>query len=129
MGRKNLGDFIREARAKVQEIDCDTLEGWMQMGDDVLVVDVRDQEAFQAGHLPRAVHASRGHLEALADPGYGRSHPELAHAHERRVVLYCDSGARSAMAGCTLQEMGFAKVYSLAGGLQVWEAEDRPVER
>ena len=124
---KSLADFIQAARHQIREIDCDTLEDWLRIRDDVLVVDVREASAFLDGHLPGAIHVPRGYLEALADPDYGHCHPELAVARDRVVVLYCDSGTRSALAAVTLQEMGFAEVYNLGGGINVWDAEDKPV--
>ncbi|MGC8504827.1 MAG: rhodanese-like domain-containing protein [Acidithiobacillus sp.] len=124
---KSLGDYIREARRQIREIDCDTLEDWLRSRDDVLVVDVREADEYLEGHLPDAILVPRGNLEALADPDYGHHHPQLAAARDRPVVLYCTSGARSALAALTLQEMGFAQVYNLAGGLDVWDAEDKPV--
>lgn len=124
---KSLADFIRAARRQIREIDFDTLEDWLRSRDDVLVVDVRESSAFLDGHLPGAIHVPRGYLEALADPDYGHCHPELAVARDRVVVLYCDSGTRSALAAVTLQEMGFAEVYNLGGGINVWDAEDKPV--
>ncbi|MCE5394021.1 MAG: rhodanese-like domain-containing protein [Acidithiobacillus sp.] len=126
---KSLADFIREARAQIQEIDCDQLEAWLiQDPDGLLVVDVREREEYQRARLPGAHHVPRGHLEALADLDYGKAHPELSRARNRKVVLYCDSGTRSAFAAVTLQQMGFQQVYSLAGGMVVWEAEDKPLE-
>jgi rhodanese-related sulfurtransferase len=124
---KSLADFIRAARRQIREIDCDTLEDWLRSRDDVLVVDVRESSAFLEGHLPGAIHVPRGYLEALADPDYGHCHPELAAARNGVVVLYCDSGTRSALAAVTLQEMGFTEVYNLGGGINVWDAEDKPV--
>ncbi|MBU2857512.1 rhodanese-like domain-containing protein [Acidithiobacillus ferrooxidans] len=124
---KSLADFIQAARHQIREIDCDTLEDWLRIRDDVLVVDVREASAFLDGHLPGAIHVPRGYLEALADPDYGHCHPELAVARDRVVVLYCDSGTRSALAAVTLQEMGFTEVYNLGGGINVWDAEDKPV--
>jgi rhodanese-related sulfurtransferase len=124
---KSLADFIRNARSQIREIDCDTLEDWLHSRDDVLVVDVRESCAFVEGHLPDAIHVPRGYLEALADPEYGHCHPELALARDRVVVLYCDSGTRSALAAVTLQEMGFTEVYNLGGGINVWDAEDKPI--
>ncbi|MCY0871639.1 MAG: rhodanese-like domain-containing protein [Acidithiobacillus caldus] len=124
--KKSLADFIHAARAEVPEVDCETVQGWFEMGDDVLVVDVRQREDYEAGRLPGAVHAPRDHLEALADPNYLRCHPELARAHNRRVLLYCDSVTRSLLAARTLKDMGFVEVYNLSGGYHVWEAEDLP---
>ncbi|WP_248883902.1 rhodanese-like domain-containing protein [Acidithiobacillus acidisediminis] len=124
---KTLADFIREARAEIAEVDCDTVEGWLDAGEEVLIVDVREAEDFHKARLPGAHHVPRGHLEALADRAYGKAHPELSRAQERRVLLYCDSGTRSAFAALTLLQMGFTQVYSLAGGMVVWEAEDKPI--
>lgn len=125
---KSLADFIREARAQVSEVDCDTVEAWLEAGEDILIVDVRENEDFARARLPGAHHVPRGHLEALADLEYGKAHPELSRARERRVLLYCDSGTRSAFAAVTLQQMGFTQVHSLAGGMVVWEAEDKAIE-
>jgi len=126
---KSLADYIRNARSQIQEVDCDILEDWLRSRDDVLIVDVRESHAYVEGHLPEAIHVPRGYLEALADPDYGHSHPRLSQARDRTVVLYCDSGTRSALAAVTLQEMGFAEVYNLAGGINVWDAEDKPIVR
>ena len=125
---KSLADFIREARAQIDEVDCDRVAEWLEAGEDVLIVDVRELEDFRKARLPGAQHVPRGHLEALADQEYGKAHAELSKARERRVLLYCDSGTRSAFAAVTLLQMGFAQVYSLAGGMVVWEAEDKPIE-
>ena len=127
MMSKSLADYIRHARSQIREIDCDTLEDWLRSRDDVLVVDVRESGAFLEGHLPEAIHVPRGFLEALADPDYGHCHPVLATTRDRTVVLYCDSGTRSALAAVTLREMGFTEVYNLSGGINVWDAEDKPV--
>ena len=125
---KTLGEFIAEARRQIQEIDADSLEDWTRGRDDLLLVDVREPEEFQVGHLPGAILVPRGTLEAAADPGTKHRHPLLCDARCRPVVLYCASGGRSALAARTLQEMGFEEVYSLAGGMDVWEAEGFPVE-
>jgi sulfur-carrier protein adenylyltransferase/sulfurtransferase len=85
-----------------------------------LVLDVRSAEEWEKGHLPGAVHVDRGFLEmrieALA--------PEL----EQPILCYCQSGARSLFAAETLARMGYRDVRSLAGGVQRWQAEGRPLE-
>ncbi|MBU2759796.1 rhodanese-like domain-containing protein [Acidithiobacillus sulfurivorans] len=124
---KSLADFIRSARSQIREVDCDTLEDWLRTRDDLVLVDVREAHAFVEGHLPEAIHVPRGYLEALADPDYGHCHPVLSQARDQVVVLYCDSGTRSALSAVTLQEMGFSEVYNLGGGINVWDAEDKPI--
>ncbi len=125
---KTLADFVREARARIQEIDADTLNDWLEAGEDLLLVDVREPGEYAAGHIPGARNIPRGTLEGAADPGYKHRHPELCQARQRRVVLYCQTGGRSAMAAATLNEMGFQAVWSLAGGIECWEGEDYPLE-
>ncbi|RMD71336.1 MAG: rhodanese-like domain-containing protein [Gammaproteobacteria bacterium] len=126
---KTYGDLIREARARIREWDPETLEEMRASRPDLLIVDVREPEEYKQGHIPGALLIPRGTLECAADPSYKRRVEPLCHAQERPVVLYCESGGRSALAAATLQEMGFKEVYHLAGGLDLWEAEDLPVER
>lgn len=125
---KTLGDYVAEARRRIQEVDAETLDDWTRTRDELLIVDVREPEEYRDGHIPGAILVPRGTLEGAADPGYRHRHPALCDARARPVVLYCASGGRSAMATATLQDMGFEEVYNLAGGFEVWEAEGLPVD-
>jgi rhodanese-related sulfurtransferase len=83
-------------------------------GRDALLVDVRDApELTTAGKLKGALNVSRGMLEFRADPEGSYYNPEFRKG--RPIVLYCASGGRSALAGKTLKEMGYAEVYNLGG--------------
>ena len=125
---KSLADILRAAREQINEISGDALEALLLSDrNDVLIVDVRDVEEYQKNRLPGAIHAPRSHIEELADLEYGHRHPELSAARERMVVLYCRSGSRSALATVAFQEMGFQNIHSLAGGITVWDADDRLV--
>ncbi len=117
---KTLGDFIREARARIREMDADTARE--RLGE-MLVVDVREAEEFVLGHLPGASSIPRGRLEAAADPAYKGCDARLSRAAACEILLYCSTGARSALAAATLMDMGFSRVYSLAGGTELWLAE------
>jgi rhodanese-related sulfurtransferase len=78
---------------------------------DFLLVDVRDQpELATAGKIKGAVHVSRGMLEFRADPESPYHNP--AFQKDKPVALYCASGGRSALAGKTLQELGYKTVYN-----------------
>ena len=94
---------------------------------DVLIVDVREPQEFAQGHIPGALNVPRGTLEGAADQGYKHRVQTLCDAQTRDVVLYCATGGRSAMAAKTLQEMGFTRATSLAGGIEMWAAEGLPV--
>ena len=87
----------------------------------MLLVDVREPDEHRLGHLPGAVLIPRGTIEPAADLHFPKRHAELSQARKRRVVLYCGTGGRSALACDVLQEMGFENVASLAGGYAAWQ--------
>jgi rhodanese-related sulfurtransferase len=124
---KKLGDFVREARARIHEITADELDEMIEDHNDILIVDVREQDEYAQGHIPGALCVPRGLLEGAADADYKHRVETLCTAQDRTVVLYCQTGGRSAMAADTLNQMGFSKAWNLAGGIEVWEAEGLPV--
>jgi rhodanese-related sulfurtransferase len=116
-------EMLAEANAAVPRIQAAELSKILQ-ADDVLVVDVRDTTEVQAsGKIKGAVNVSRGMLEFRADPESQYHNP--AFQKDKRVVLYCGSGGRAALAGKTLQEMGYNSVFN-AGGFK--ELADAGVE-
>ena len=119
----SLGDLVAEARSRIQEIAPDELDNLIEDNEAVLIVDIREPAEFETGHIPGAILIPRGTLERAADPKSPHRVEPLCSAQGRCVVLYCESGARSALAADTLQRMGFADVSSLAGGCVLWEAE------
>ncbi len=93
-----------------------------------MLVDVREPgEREEAGIIAGAVHVPRGVLEFCADPASPAHRAELN--PERRVILHCASGGRSALAAVVLRDMGYRDVAHLDGGLAAWERagmSDRP---
>jgi rhodanese-related sulfurtransferase len=84
-----------------------------------LLVDVRDQaERERDGAIPDSAHVSRGLLEFKADPESPMYDQALR--PDRRIILYCGTGGRSALAAKTLHDMGYTDVASLAGGYSAW---------
>ncbi len=124
---KRLGCFIKEARTHIKEWDAETAQEKIAAGG-VLVVDVREPDEFAQGHLHGALNIPRGVLEGAADDSTHYRHPRLCKAHAEQVLLYCKSGGRSALGAWALQQMGFERVYSLAGGVECWEAEGFELE-
>lgn len=124
---KTLNDLIREARSRVREIDADTAAEMMDR-QGVLILDVREPYEFERSHIPAAVLVPRGMLEGAADPNNPHRIEALYTARGRTIIVVCETGARSALAADTLQQMGFEDVYNLAGGLKLWEAEDLDLE-
>lgn len=125
---KTLSDFIQEARACIEEISADDLADLLDEDDAPLLIDTREPYEYAERHIPGALLIPRGVLESAADPHNARRVEALHGARERAVVLYCDTGARSALGTAVLQDMGFADVRNLAGGLKLWDAEDLEVE-
>jgi rhodanese-related sulfurtransferase len=120
---KTLADFVRAARARIREIGVEEFDEMIENHDDVLVVDVREPEEFHRGHIPGALSVPRGILESAADASCKLNVEKLSGARDRTIVLCCQNGARSALAADTLRQMGFARAYNLAGGIDLWEAE------
>ena len=121
-----LQQMIAAANAAVPRISPEDAHELQRSGD-ALILDVRDAAELQnTGKVAGAVHVSRGLLEFKVDP----SSPayDAAFRKDRTLILYCGTGGRSALAGKTLQDLGFTSVYNL-GGFAVWEAEGLPVER
>jgi rhodanese-related sulfurtransferase len=92
-----------------------------------LVVDVREAAELQeTGKIKGAVNVSRGMLEFKADPALPSHHPDFV--RDETVCVYCSSGNRAALAGRTLQEMGYTDVRNI-GAFKDWVAAGGPVEK
>ena len=125
----SLMDFVKAAKAQIEEITPAQLGAMLRDTENLLVLDVREPSEHEQGHIKGAMLVPRGILEAAADTEYPKHQPELVEARNRPVVVYCATGGRSAMAAATLQLMGFDNVASLAGGITRWQQEDRPLVR
>jgi sulfur-carrier protein adenylyltransferase/sulfurtransferase len=105
-------EVIRQIKQQVTEVD--PAEVSEHLGNGVTLVDVRESEEWDRGHIPGAVHVPRGYLESRIDGAVAdRDNP---------VVLYCASGQRSALAAHTLTDLlGFTNVRSMTGGITLWK--------
>ncbi|HIC70535.1 MAG TPA: rhodanese-like domain-containing protein [Alphaproteobacteria bacterium] len=117
--------LLGQANTEIQTISVDDAKRHLESGD-VLFIDVREtQEVQNTGGLPGHVHAPRGFLEFIADPESPMHKTELSSG--KRLVLYCASGGRSALAAKTLQDMGVNNVCHMAGGYTAWVESGGPV--
>lgn len=120
MPKRSARELVAEANQSVKTIAA---EEAAQLSNDpgVLFVDVREPgELAKAGTIEAALHVPRGLLEFQADPQSPMHRPELESAE--RLILYCGSGGRSALAAKTLNEMGFDNVAHVAGGFAALKA-------
>jgi rhodanese-related sulfurtransferase len=116
---------VRDAKARVENLSVEDTARELEAG--ALLVDLRESEERQAhGTIPGAVHMPRGMLEFYADPTLPYHRQELT--PERRIILHCASGGRSALGADLLRDMGYTNVAHLDGGLTAWKAAGRPVE-
>ncbi len=110
-------EFIKQVKSSIPEVDPREVQDLVQQGridDGVVLVDVREPEEWERGHLPGAKHVSRGHLESRIEGA--------APDRTQRVVLYCASGNRSALAARTLvEDLGYENVESMTGGYTLWK--------
>ena len=118
MGR-TYQDLLAEARERVPEIQVAELAELRERGEAPLVIDVREQQEWDEGHIPGAVHVPRGFLESRIG---GVASPE------QEIVLACAGGSRSLLAAATLQDMGYTAVTNLAGGFTRWKQGGFPIE-
>lgn len=117
---KNVKDLLSEANATVPRLSPTEAADRMRSGD-VLVVDVRDPtEVVQTGRIKGALNVSRGMLEFRADPESQYHNP--AFQKDKTILLHCASGGRSALAGKTLQDMGYTAVFNIGGFKDLAEA-------
>lgn len=120
---KSVVEMIGEARAQIGSVSPEAVSKELAAGGPV-VVDVREPVEWER-HVEGALQVPRGLLEFVADPASPRYNPELEPT--RRVIVYCASGARGALATLTLQDMGYENVANLDGGLKAWVAAGLPV--
>jgi rhodanese-related sulfurtransferase len=107
--------LCNQAKKEIQEIDIQALKTMQQRGDDFDLIDIREHDEVQRGTIPSATHISRGVLERDID--------KVTTDKNRKIVLYCGGGNRSALSAWMLKKMGFNNVYSLIGGWSAWKSQ------
>lgn len=106
------------AREQVEEISV--AEARKRIENGAVLIDVREDNEFAAGHAKGAIHLGRGIIERDIVGKFPDKNAEL--------VLYCGGGFRSALSTVNLQKMGYTNVLSMAGGWTAWTEADAPVE-
>ena len=118
-------EMVSNARKRIEEIETDKLIEMVE-DPDVVIVDIRDiRERQRTGAIPGSVHAPRGMLEFWVDPD--SPYYKEVFGEDKKYVLHCASGWRSALTAATLQDMGFEAAH-LKDGFSSWEKADGPIE-
>lgn len=126
MAQKSASDLVKEAKSRIENLTAEQVQEELSSGNACLI-DIREsEELIQNGTIEGSVHAPRGMLEFYADPALPYHKP--AFTREKRLILQCASGGRSALAAITLLEMGYDNVAHLDGGIKAWKDAGLPVK-
>ncbi|MGQ0649155.1 MAG: rhodanese-like domain-containing protein [Gemmatimonadaceae bacterium] len=116
---KTAADLINEAKARITEVTPQQTMAMLGGNPSMLLIDCREPNEYNLGHIPGAMFIARGGLEQRI---------ELVAPRDRQIVLYCASGNRSALAADTLQQMGYSDVASMSGGFRGWVEAEGEIE-
>jgi rhodanese-related sulfurtransferase len=123
---RTVAEMVAEAKQKVENLSVEEAAREVEAGE-ALLVDIREPgERAKEGAIAGAIEAPRGMLEFWADPSSPYHREQLT--PDRRIILHCAAGGRSALAAATLQEMGYEHVAHLDGGIRAWKEAGKPVE-
>jgi rhodanese-related sulfurtransferase len=122
----SASDMVKNARARIEEIETSDLITMME-DPNVVIVDIRDiRERQRNGYIPGSFHAPRGMIEFWIDPE-SPYHKDIFAQEGKKYVFHCASGWRSALTVATLQDMGFEAAH-LKEGFSTWEKQGGAVE-
>lgn len=118
MTHRNGGTLDRAKEAKKRITEVVPSEAQKQIVEGALLLDVRDPEKFESGHIDGAVNISNDQLEVRIG--------DVAPDQQTPIVCYCAGGNRGALAADALQQMGYSRVVSIEGGLRAYNADVSP---
>ena len=112
--------LVAEAKKNVTEISPEDAAAKLQ-NHEAVIIDVREKDEWDEGHIPHAVNLSRGTIELDIE--------EKVPDPNAVIICHCGGGGRSALAAESLQKMGYKNIRSIAGGLKGWKAAGLPTTK
>ena len=112
--------LVAEAKKNITEISPEDAAAKIQNAE-ATIVDVREKDEWDEGHIPHAIHMSRGTIELEIE--------EKIHDKDRMIICHCGGGGRSALAAESLQKIGYKNARSMAGGFKAWKAAGLPTTK
>jgi rhodanese-related sulfurtransferase len=112
--------IVNDAKTRIKEVTVAQTQDRLNANRDALLIDVREDNEWNAAHAAGAIHLGKGIIERDIETTVPDKATEL--------ILYCGGGYRSALAADVLQTMGFTNVWSMAGGWKAWQESGAPVE-
>jgi rhodanese-related sulfurtransferase len=122
--QKSAMDMVKEAKKEIQNLTPQQAKNEIEKGN-IILIDIREADELKNGTIAGAVHAPRGMIEFYADSTLPYYNPVFQ--KEKRMILYCASSGRSALAAQTLKAMGYSNVAHIDGGLKAWKEAGLPV--
>ncbi len=113
--------LVEDAKSRIREVTVAETRSRLASGARVRLIDVREDNEWEAAHAAGAEHFGRGIIERDIEAEVPEKDAEL--------ILYCGGGYRSALAADNLQRMGYSNVYSMAGGWKAWKDAGAPIEK
>ena len=118
---KGFLSLVEEALKNIPEVDVHQIKDRLDKGDKVNLLDVREDNEWNLGRIPTAIHLGKGIIE--------RDIESVAKNREMELILYCQGGFRSALAAESLKKMGYKNVYSMSGGFSIWAGNEFPISK
>ena len=111
-------DILNQTKQQINEVSVQEVKDKLNPANGFTLLDVREGDEWEQGHLDQAIFLPRGFLEVKADKTLTNKH--------QPIVVYCAGGVRSALAAKTLQDLGYTDVYSMRGGFNEWKNNGFP---
>src|SRR4051794_7622531 len=112
--------LVNDAKSRIREVSVDDARSRLAAGQNVRLIDVREDNEWQTAHAAGAEHLGKGIIERDIETEVPDKSTEL--------ILYCGGGYRSALAADVLQSMGYTNVFSMAGGWKAWKESGGEIE-
>ena len=112
---------VNDAKSRIREVTVDETRARLKADNSVRLIDVREDNEWEAAHAAGAEHLGKGIIERDIEADVPDKATEL--------ILYCGGGYRSALAADVLQQMGYTNVFSMAGGWKAWKDSDLPMTK
>src|SRR5438445_4604286 len=119
-GHAGFEKLVAEARKSITEISPQDA-ATKSKGGEAVIVDVREKDEWDEGHIPDAIHLSRGTIELDIE--------EKVPDPNAMIICHCGGGGRGALAAESLQKMGYKNVRNMAGGFKAWKAASLPMTK
>jgi len=113
--------LVNDAKKRIKETNVADMKRRMDVGENIVLVDVREENEWAQGHLPGAIHLGKGIIERDIEQRV----PDMG----AKIVLYCGGGFRSALTADNLQKMGYTNVESMDGGWKGWIGAGLPTQK